>query len=220
MSVYKKLTAARVKLHAMELNKSGMNDYSKYKYFELCDFIKSIQNIFSDVGLCGVVSFGADIATLTITDVDDGKEIVISSPMVTAELKGTNAMQNLGASQTYLRRYLWVVAMEIVENDVIDSNGAAEKKTLEAKNTPAKKLDENPTPTVNSDDSKKIMDEFKWKIEISQGLEELAKVMVEITNTKQCLTKEHVDMLRGECGKKKLEFQPPIRDVSDLIESI
>jgi hypothetical protein len=41
--------------------------------------------------------------------------------MSTAELKGCHAIQNLGAVQTYLRRYLWVAAMEIVEHDSLDA---------------------------------------------------------------------------------------------------
>jgi len=48
--------------------------------------------------------------------------LVISSPMSTAALKGCHAVQNLGAVQTYLRRYLWVTALEIVEHDAIDSS--------------------------------------------------------------------------------------------------
>ena len=41
-------------------------------------------------------------------------------PAFEAALKGAHAIQNLGAVQTYMRRYLWVTAMEIVENDYLD----------------------------------------------------------------------------------------------------
>jgi len=44
---------------------------------------------------------------------DDGTYIHINSPMSSAALKGCHEVQNLGAVQTYLRRYLWVTAMEI-----------------------------------------------------------------------------------------------------------
>jgi len=76
--------------------------------------------------LCGTVSFGTEIASLTIVDVDatdftTQNYVVFSSPMSTAELKGCHAIQNLGAVQTYLRRYLWVTAMEIVEHDALDA---------------------------------------------------------------------------------------------------
>jgi len=51
---------------------------------------------------------------------------VITSPMSSAALKGCHDVQNLGAVQTYIRRYLWVTAMEIVEHDAIDSSEPAQ----------------------------------------------------------------------------------------------
>ena len=121
MSVHKKLMQARVKLQATEMKKSGLNKFAGYSYFELGDFIPHIQTIFQDVGLCGVVSFDATQATLCITDVDDGTCIVVTSPMAEANLKGAHPIQNLGAVESYQRRYLWMTAMEIVEHDIIDS---------------------------------------------------------------------------------------------------
>ena len=124
MSVYAKLMQARVKLQGTKLEKSGKNTFAKYNYFELSDFLPTVQTIFLELGLCGVVSFGADAATLTIRDVEGDGEIVITSPMSTAALKGCHEVQNLGAVQTYLRRYLWVTALEIVEHDALDSGQA------------------------------------------------------------------------------------------------
>jgi len=127
MSVYKKLQEARILLQNTSLKKSGKNKFAGYEYFELGDFLPTIQNIFTKVGLCGTVSFGTELATLTVVDVDNidtpnkTNYVTFSSPMSTAELKGCHAIQNLGAVQTYLRRYLWVTAMEIVEHDALDA---------------------------------------------------------------------------------------------------
>ena len=137
MNVYKKLQQARLKLQSAQLKKSGYNPYAKYNYFELGDFLPTIQTIFVEVGLCGTVSFGTELATLTIVDVDATEAtqpnfVIFSSPMSTAELKGCHAIQNLGAVQTYLRRYLWVAAMEIVEHDALDAvTGKDEPKKAE-----------------------------------------------------------------------------------------
>ena len=122
MSVHKKLMAARVELQGIKLKKSGQNKFAGYSYFELGDFLPEIQNIFNKLGLCGVVSYDREIASLTITDVDDGTVIVITSPMAEANLKGTHPIQNLGAVETYQRRYLWMTAMEIVEHDILDAS--------------------------------------------------------------------------------------------------
>ena len=120
MSVHKKLMQARVTLQSTKLQKSGHNKFAQYYYFELGDFLPEIQNIFNNLGLCGVVSFTNDMATLTITDMEDGTTLNITSPMSSAALKGCHEVQNLGAVQTYLRRYLWVTAMEIVEHDALE----------------------------------------------------------------------------------------------------
>ena len=122
MSVHKKLMAARVKLQGVKLKKSGQNKFAGYSYFELGDFLPEIQQIFHEVGLCGVVSYDIEYARLCITDVDDGTTIVITSPMAEANLKGTHPIQNLGAVETYQRRYLWMTAMEIVEHDILDAS--------------------------------------------------------------------------------------------------
>jgi hypothetical protein len=126
MSVHKKLMQARVKLQATEMKKSGLNKFAGYSYFELGDFIPHIQNIFNNVGLCGVVSFDATHATLCITDTEDGSQIVVTSPMAEANLKGAHPIQNLGAVLSYQRRYLWMTAMEIVEHDILDASSGSD----------------------------------------------------------------------------------------------
>ena len=55
------------------------------------------------------------------------EKIVITSPMSSAQLKGCHEVQNLGAVQTYTRRYLWVAALEIVEHDAVDSSKGTEE---------------------------------------------------------------------------------------------
>jgi hypothetical protein len=117
---------ARVKLQGTEMKKSGLNKFAGYSYFELGDFIPHIQNIFNNVGLCGVVSFDATHATLCITDTEDGSQIVVTSPMAEANLKGAHPIQNLGAVLSYQRRYLWMTAMEIVEHDILDASSGSD----------------------------------------------------------------------------------------------
>jgi hypothetical protein len=122
MSVHKKLMEARIELQGTALKKSGLNKFAGYSYFELGDFLPVVQSIFNRLGLCGVVSYSIEYATLTITDTEDSTVIVITSPMAEANLKGTHPIQNLGAVETYSRRYLWMTAMEIVEHDILDAS--------------------------------------------------------------------------------------------------
>jgi hypothetical protein len=122
MPVYSKLMKARIKLQGMELKKSGENKFAGYKYFELGDFLPQTMQIFDSLGLASVVSFKQDLATLTIMDTEDGQAIAVTSPMADANLKGAHPIQNLGAVESYQRRYLWMAAMEIVEHDIIDAS--------------------------------------------------------------------------------------------------
>ena len=123
MSVYSKLMEARISLQNTKLNKSGHNKFAGYQYFELGDFLPQINQIFHEIGLCGIISFGEELATLRIYDViENGEPIIITSPMKEANLKGCHPIQNLGAVETYTRRYLWVTALEIVEHDALDSS--------------------------------------------------------------------------------------------------
>lgn len=122
MTVYAKLNAARAAFHAMPLKKSGKNSFAGYSYFELGDFLIPALKVFETYSLCPMVSFTADVATLIIVDTENGDTITFTSPMADANLKGMHPIQNLGAVETYQRRYLYRIALEIVEHDEIDAS--------------------------------------------------------------------------------------------------
>jgi hypothetical protein len=128
--VHKKLMQARVELQAMPLKKSGHNKFAGYNYFELGDFLPQVNAIFHRLGLCSVVSFDAEYASLTITDVDDGTMIVITSPMVEANMKGASPIQSLGGCQTYQRRYLYLCATDLVEGDSFDAAAPTKEQVI------------------------------------------------------------------------------------------
>ena len=124
--VYAKLQKARMMLQAAPLKKSGHNKFSGYFYFELSDFLPAINQIFNELGLCSVISFDKELATLRIVDTDNGSSVTFTSPMAEANLKGCHPIQNLGAVETYSRRYLYVTALEIVEHDALDATTGSE----------------------------------------------------------------------------------------------
>lgn len=131
MNVYQKLNEARDIFHQAKLKKSGHNKFANYYYFELGDFVIPALEIFRSVGLTSVIRFGIDQAVMEIVNTDKPEEkIIITSPMSSAALKGCHEVQNLGAVQTYIRRYLWVAALEIVEHDALDGTVGSDKKTI------------------------------------------------------------------------------------------
>jgi hypothetical protein len=131
MNVYQKLNEARDLFHQAPLKKSGHNKFAGYSYFELGDFVVPALEIFKQVGLTSIISFKQDEATMQIINTDKPEEVVtITTPMSEANLKGCHPVQNLGAVQSYLRRYLWVAAMEIVEHDALDSTTGDKTKEV------------------------------------------------------------------------------------------
>lgn len=122
MNIYQRLNAARADFHELELKKSGHNKFAGYNYFELGDFVVPALNLFDKHGICATISFTSTEARMDIINTaDPADRLVITSPMSTAQLKGCHEVQNLGAVQTYTRRYLWVAALEIVEHDAVDA---------------------------------------------------------------------------------------------------
>jgi hypothetical protein len=122
MNVYQRLSLAREKFHALKLTKTGHNKFAGYYYFELGDFLIPALRVFREVGLCAHVTFDKDVATMVIRCDDKPEDFfLIESPMGSAALKGCHEVQNIGAVETYQRRYLWVAALEIVEHDALDA---------------------------------------------------------------------------------------------------
>lgn len=131
MNVYEKLQKCRVELQNTELKKSGNNKFAGYKYFELGDFLPTINKLCMENKLLTVTSFNNDLATLTVINAEAPEEqVVFTSPQGQAQLKGCHEIQNIGAVETYQRRYLMMLAFEIVESDVLDSiTGRDNKKS-------------------------------------------------------------------------------------------
>lgn len=132
MGVYKKLADARRMMRSRTLKKSGHNKFAGYNYFELGDFLHPALEIFDELGLISIVSFTKEQAELCIVDTVGGGEIVFTCPFGSAALKGCHEVQNMGACQTYNRRYLYTLALELLEHDALDSTtGSGNIETID-----------------------------------------------------------------------------------------
>ena len=121
MNIYTKLNALRLYISNKFVEKSAQNNHKGYKYFQLSDFIPLVIKKSNELGIIGCMNFTDETATLTLICIDDKSTVKFSSPMSTADLKGNQPVQNLGSVHTYLRRYLWVNALELVESDEIEA---------------------------------------------------------------------------------------------------
>lgn len=130
MNVYQKLQKARVELQSRNLKKTGYNNFANYNYFQLDDFLPSVNEIFEKLGLFGYFNIepkefdengvSHETAVLTVINTDNTAEsITYRTETAEAGTKGT-AIQNLGSKHTYMRRYLYMEALEITESDGVD----------------------------------------------------------------------------------------------------
>lgn len=129
-NVYQKLIKAREQFLNADVQKTGKNMHLSFKYFELDDIVPTATRIFSEIGLVPIVNFTVDVATMTVVNTDNPEDTVAFiapfnqiAPIVSNTGKqATNEMQALGSSITYMRRYLYMMALDICESDSIDAN--------------------------------------------------------------------------------------------------
>ena len=130
LNVHQKLIKARLMFLESDVQKTGKNMHLSVKYFELEDIVPTATRIFNEIGLLPLVSFMTDVATMTIVNTDNPEDCVLISapfnqiaPIVSNSGKqATNEMQALGSSITYMRRYLYMIALDICESDSFDAD--------------------------------------------------------------------------------------------------
>jgi len=188
MTVYKKLQWARHELSKAKLKKTGHNSYGGWFYYELGDFIPTVHKLFDEVGLCGVVTF-EETATLTIHNSDDGAFIEFATPIVYAEAAKGQPIQMLGSTHTYLRRYLWLMAMELVESDTVDAEKQEEKP--------------EPVKVVTKPPAKIEGKELPWQLKL--------------TAKEGCTTEEWVTLVM-KSTKIQLDFAQSESDVTNIFK--
>lgn len=135
MNVYQKLVKARKMFLDRNVKKSGKNFQLAFKYFELSDIVPDATEIFEALDIAHVFHLDEVCASMDIYDAENPEAPVTFSvpytptpPILNKEGKAvTNSMQSLGADITYLRRYLYMMVLDIVEEDEIDAGGKREE---------------------------------------------------------------------------------------------
>lgn len=157
LKVYQKLTDARVQLQGLDFNKSGKNGHLGFNYFELKDFIPAINNINQGLGLLSVVDFPGENARIRIIDTESGETLEFLSPTAKATLKGgATPVQELGSMHTYMRRYMYMLAYEILEVDAQDAQLGKPKTKEEI--AEEKRLEEEAKARKKAEKEKEISD--------------------------------------------------------------
>lgn len=178
-NIYKKINSIKKEFLEKKVKKTGKNSYSGFEYYELSDITPILIELMNKYELASFITFNNDIATLKLVNINNTNETIeITSPMATLELKGANAVQNLGGTITYMRRYLYLIAFDIVEPDFFDKTMGQENKENELAT-----LNQLATIDKLMLDKKAICDAFKvdniQKLTKQQASQIISKKMVE-----------------------------------------
>lgn len=124
MNIYQKLFLVRDEFARAEIKRSGKNMQLSSLFYELADIIPNVRPIFLKYRLLPLTSVASGKAVMTIVDVDTPENtLVFELDVQTYEgNKAVTPPQAYGAVVTYYRRYLYMVALDIVEADYLENN--------------------------------------------------------------------------------------------------
>lgn len=132
-NIYQKLNEGRQILKSKTLKGSGKNEYAGFTYVELGDILPTITKIENDLHYITTISYDRDLAYARVINIDNPQDyITFTCPMSTANLKGCHEVQNLGAVQTFIRRYMYFTIYEVVEQDILDETVGKDEKPEKA----------------------------------------------------------------------------------------
>lgn len=169
-TLYGKLKQIKVELRKVINTKSGYNTHSKFKYYQLEDFLPQVLEAFSRYNIYNEYSIDTDLeiveertdfdedgtphksvtkrpveyAYLYLKNLDnEDDEMIYRLKTAEASVYGAAAIQNLGAKITYMKRYVYMSLLDIVEPDAVDSAPQGETQTVPQNTIQA------PQPPVN-----------------------------------------------------------------------
>ena len=123
-TIYERLSEARLLIAKKGMKKNGKNSFAGYTYFELSDILPAVNEVNKECGIVSVFNFEEKVAELEIIKASNPQEFITFKFAYSpdgASLKGCHKVQNDGAVQTYVKRYLYQNAHEIAEGDALDS---------------------------------------------------------------------------------------------------
>lgn len=166
LNVYQKLMLAREEISQLGIKKTGTNDVQEYDYFELKDIVPIQLKVFKKYGLLeqfSMCSESTDVylernltkttpahALASVINVDKPEEVISFSaswgtvPPIISKKTGREVntdIQRKGAEQTYMRRYLKLMVLDLAEKDTVDTEDTDDSEpkvtTVHKPTTPA-----------------------------------------------------------------------------------
>jgi hypothetical protein len=153
LNIWQKLLLVRDEFAQAEVKKTGKNLQLTSKFFELADIVPIARPIFNKYRLLHHTTMTSGKAVMTVIDVDSpDNKIVFELDVQTYEgNKAVTPPQAYGAVVTYYRRYLYMIALDIVEADYLDGNLIPPEVTIPESNTVAPTAHDITQKVLNSE---------------------------------------------------------------------
>lgn len=161
-NIYERLALVKYLFGQSNIKQSGINRYAGFKYFELGDIIPIANTLLAENGLLFYVRYTAEEAIGTLVNCSEPSEtIIFTSPMrqlTTLSEEGKrkmNEVQGLGAEETYQKRYLYYMLLDVVESDVFDATQGRDDTPI-----PVTLKAEKPAPPATKEERQEMKKEI------------------------------------------------------------
>jgi len=191
----KKIQYLKVWLQEQNLKKTGINTFNKFEYFQLPDFLPLVNRKMFELDMFAHfeikpplvnsengVFLSPEMAVLTISNCDMSERMTYACPTAVNNAGG-NPIQAAGGVHTYLRRYLWIDALDVAEGDEIDQTAGM----------PVSKPMKAPVGTKKGKDDKESIPEGKPATDI------------QISMIRSLVTPDDIDKVLKAKGLTRLE---------------
>ena len=215
ISLEAKLMEARRRFLEKNVKKTGINRYAEFKYFTLEDIVPVKVAIFNELGLADTIQFDGEKneARLFLYDADNGTRapLVFTSQLAPDESLVKNPIQKVGAVQTYVRRYLYLNVLDIVEADIIDETSGKD----EAPASTSKKSNRPASPEKREEIKKDLIDEDgeATDVQVKSIKAGLKKLRAKDPETFEPYVKDIVKRIKA--GLKKAEAEDILLEISE-----
>lgn len=226
LNIIEKVILARQDFLAKRIQKSGLHNGSRqfqFKYYELEDIVPTATEIFSKYGLLFTVDIKETEAIGMFIDSESQNKMTFTVPFFIWQTfpSGMNAVQALGAQITYYRRYLYMVALDIVEQDQIDSlpdKPTVTSAPVASKSATPEQRAEIKAELTSADDQaselqvKSLKNALKALKQLSPDSKDYIKELLSKTNSLKSLSKTDCENYITEIIKKMKEIEDKQRN--------
>ena len=221
MNVWSKLLAVRNEFYAAGAKKTGKNLHAEFMYFELKDIVPVAAPIFAKYGLLLLPTFVDGNAVADVVNIEKPDEhIYFTIPLqfIAEPAKfRMNEVQGVGAAVTYYRRYLYMIVLDLVEDDGFDKDSGKDEEDETPAPAPAKK----PATTEERKEIKKSLTNADGEADDLQktALKAALKKLKEIDPSKEEFIQKIAIKTEKFTKIKKSACEQLILTVNEMIEN-